>query len=209
MRLRRFFGTFACLVLFGAVAAIAQSADEKAKPKSDDKAAMDQKAMEEAWTKYMTPGEAHKQLESMAGTWDTTVKSWMKPGAPPEESKGTSVSTMVLGGRFLEQKYQGTFMGQPFEGVGYTGYDNAKKMYVGTWMDSMGTGIMSSTGKAEGANKMAFTAEMDDFMTGKKTQFKQTVTVVDPDHHTFEMWGPDPTTGKNYKVMEIQYSRKK
>ena len=32
--------------------------------------------------------------------------------------------------------------------------------------------------------------------------------VVDNDHHMMEMWGPDPT-GKNYKMMEITYTRKK
>jgi Protein of unknown function (DUF1579) len=201
---RKFFGILACLVLFGAAAAIAQSAEEKAKAK----AAADEKAMMEAWSKYMTPGEPHKKLASMAGTWDTTVKSWMKPGDPPMESKGTSVSTMILGGRYLEQKFEGTFMDQPFTGIGYTGYDNASKKYVGSWIDSMSTGIMTTTGKEEGANKMSFTGEMDDFMTGKKAQYKQTVTIVDNDHHTFEMWGPDPT-GKSYKMMEIQYTRRK
>lgn len=203
---RRFFGSLACLVVFAAAVAIAApQADEKAK---SAKAAADEKAMMEAWTKYMTPGEPHKKLEAMAGTWDTSVKSWMQPGAPPTESKGTSVSTMVLGGRYLEQRFEGTFMDQPFTGIGYTGYDNASKKYVGTWMDSMSTGIMTSTGKEEGAKKMSFAGEMDDFMTGKKAQYKQTVTFIDNDHHLFEMWGPDPT-GKQYKVMEIHYTRKK
>jgi hypothetical protein len=32
--------------------------------------------------------------------------------------------------------------------------------------------------------------------------------MADNDHHTFEMWGPDPT-GKVFKMMEIQYTRKK
>jgi hypothetical protein len=208
MTSRRFFGSLACLVLFGAAAAIAlPQADEKAKA-AKAKAAMDEKAMMEAWSKYMTPGEPHKKLATMAGTWDTTAKMWMQPGAPPTESKGTSVSTMILGGRYLEQRFDGTMMDQPFSGIGYTGYDNGTKKYVGTWMDSMGTGIMTTTGKEEGANKMSFTGEMDDFMTGKKTQYKQTVTFVDNDHHTFEMWGPDPT-GKVYKMMEIQYTRRK
>ena len=207
MTSRRFFGSLACLVVFGAAAAIAApQADEKAK---SAKAAADEKAMMEAWTKYMTPGEAHKKLATMAGTWDTSAKMWMQPGAPASESKGTSVNTMVLGGRYLEQRYEGTMMDQPFTGIGYSGYDNGTKKYVGTWMDSMGTGIMTTTGKEEGANKMAFTGEMDDFMTGKKAHFKQTVTFVDNDHHTFEMWGPDPTTGKQYKVLEIHYTRRK
>jgi hypothetical protein len=49
---------------------------------------------------------------------------------------------------------------------------------------------------------------MDDFMTGKKCEIKQVVSVVDNDHHVFEMWGPDPA-GKVFKMMEIHYTRKK
>jgi hypothetical protein len=41
----------------------------------------------------------------------------------------------VLGGRFVEQRYAGNFMGQPFSGLGYTGYDNYRKKYIGSWMD--------------------------------------------------------------------------
>lgn len=202
-------GILAGIALLVVVAALAIGADEKAKKTTMPAAgAMDEKAMMEAWAKYMAPGEAHKKLATMAGTWDTTSKMWMQPGAPPTESKGTAVSTMILGGRYLEQRFEGTMMDQPFSGIGYTGYDNGTKKYVGTWMDSMGTGIMHSTGKEEGPGKMSFTGEMDDFMTGKKAHFKQTVTFVDNDHHTFEMWGPDPT-GKTYKMMEIRYTRKK
>jgi hypothetical protein len=133
----------------------------------------------------------------------------MAPGAPPQESSGTSENKMTLGGRFLEQHYEGKFMDQPFTGMGYTGYDLYKKRYVGNWMDSMGTSIMSSTGTADASGKtMTFTGTMDDYATGKKANFKEVITVVDPDHHVFEMWWPGPD-GKMFKTMEIHYMRKK
>ena len=34
--------------------------------------------------------ENHKLLGELAGTWDYTVKMWMVPDAPPNESKGTA-----------------------------------------------------------------------------------------------------------------------
>jgi hypothetical protein len=45
-------------------------------------------------------------------------------------------------------------------------------------------------------------------MTGKSLPMKEVMTLVDADHHNFEMWmtGPD---GKMMKTMEIQYTRKK
>ena len=54
---------------------------------------------------------------------------------------------------------------------------------------------------------MTMTGKMDDPMDGKTKAFKETVTVVDNDHHVFEMWGPDPS-GKMFKWMEIRYTRK-
>jgi len=79
------------------------------------------------WVQYSTPGAEHKALEQFVGTWDTSVKMWMAPGAQPQESTGTAENKMTLGGRFLEQHYEGTMMGQPFTGMGYTGYDLYKK----------------------------------------------------------------------------------
>jgi hypothetical protein len=56
-------------------------------------------------------------------------------GTPPTETKGTSSVKWVLGGRYLMEQTRGTIMGQPHEGIGITGYDNYKNMYVATWMD--------------------------------------------------------------------------
>jgi Protein of unknown function (DUF1579) len=199
-------GILAGLAFLVVVAALAIGADEKKTAPAAGK--MDEKAMMDMMAKYSTPGAEHKKLESFVGTWDTTAKMWMDPTAPPQESKGTSENKMALGGRFLEQRFEGTFMGQPFSGVGYTGYDIYKKQYVGTWMDTMGTQIMSSTGTADASGKMTFTGSVDDPMTNKKMDFKETITVVDNDHHVFEMWMPGPD-GKMFKTLEINYTKRK
>ena len=100
-------------------------------------------------------------------------------------------------------------MGMPFTGMGFTGYDNIKKKYVGTWMDTMTTSMMISSGTANADGKSyTFTSTMDDPMTGKSSPVKETVTIVDDDHHTLEMWSPGPD-GKMFKTMEIAYTRKK
>ena len=180
-------------------------------PKAKKKAAapMDEKAMMDAMAKAGAPGEAHKKLEGLTGTWDAKVTSWMAPGKPPIESKGTSEVKMALGGRFLEEHFEGEFMGQPFTGMGYTGYDNVQKKYVGTWMDSMSTGVMTSTGNMGADGKtMTMSGMMPDAMTGKMTTLKEKITFTDADHHTFEMWGAGPD-GTNFKMMEITSTRRK
>ena len=86
-------------------------------------------AMMAKWKEASTPGVGHAALEPLVGTWDSTVKWWKDPASAPEESKGTSVVQWTFGGRFLEQKFSGTSMGQPFEGLGITGFDNIAKKY--------------------------------------------------------------------------------
>jgi len=197
--------TFAvCAGLLAAGAAGAQDAKPAEKPMSAE-----QKAMMDAWAKFATPGEGHKALAGMVGTWDAEVTSWMEPGQPPTKSKGTSENRMVLGGRWVESKFTSEMMGQPFEGLGYTGYDNYKKKYIGTWQDNMSTAVMISEGTMDAAGKvMTSTSTMDDVMTGKKAEVKMTTTIVSPDHHVFEMWGPGPD-GKVAKQMQIDYRRRK
>ena len=172
-----------------------------------DKKAPDHKAMMDAWMRTMTPGVEHKKLEPFVGTFDVKVTSWMAPGAPPAESSGTAEDRWVLGGRYVQEMFDGQFMGQPFSGIGYTGYDNIKKAFVSTWMDNMSTAIMMTKGSMEG-NTMTSSGTTDDPMSGKSQQMTNKVTITDNDHHTMEMWGPGPD-GKMFKVMQISYARKK
>ena len=194
----------ACCGLLVAAGAGAQ----ETKPAGHPAMSAEQHAAMEAWAKFANPGEGHRSLAGMAGAWDAEVTSWMEPGAPTK-SKGTSENRLILGGRWVEQRFKSEMMGQPFEGLGYTGYDNLKKKYIGTWMDTMSTAVMVTEGTWDAAGKvMTSTSTMDDPMTGKSSPVKMTTTIVTPDHHKFEMWGPDPA-GKMVKQMQIDYHRRK
>ncbi|HYH07492.1 MAG TPA: DUF1579 domain-containing protein [Thermoanaerobaculia bacterium] len=197
-------GILAGALLFACTSAFAQHdhGDKKAGAHAMDPAAM------EAMAKAGQPGDAHKKLEPFVGTWDTKITMWMMPGTPPMTSTGTATHRWIMGGRYLEQAFKGSMVGMPFEGIGYTGYDNVKKQYWGTWMDSMSTGMMTSTGSSADGKIFRFDATMADPVTGKDMPVEETITVVDADHHTMEMWMPGPD-GKKFKTMEIAYSRKK
>ena len=206
MKVRK--GLAGILALGIAVLAATAMAQEKGK-KAAKAGPPDEKAMMDAMMKAGTPGQPHKKLEPMVGSFDVKAKMWMDPSKPAEESTGKSENKWVLGNRFVQQSYEGTVMGQPFTGMGYTGYDNITKKYTGTWMDSQSTAVMNTTGESDAAGKvMTFTGTMIDPMTGKACKMTEKVTVTDNDHHMLEMWGPDPS-GKNYKMMEISYTRKK
>ena len=168
----------------------------------------DMRAMLETYDKLATPGERHKHLESLAGDWDTRTKSWMDPDQPPMESKGSCEQKMVLGGRFLRAKCIGEVMGSEFTGIGVTGFDNHTKKYQETWMDSMGTGLYYLEGPA-GPDPKVITAygSYDDPMEGVMT-LRSVTRIVDRNTHVFEMYGTGKT-GKEQKMLEITYTRKK
>src|SRR5258708_12910506 len=96
------------------------------------------------------PGPEHEVLKNDAGVWDATVEM-LGPG-PPNVSKGVETNTM-LGGLWLVTDFKSEMMSQPFQGHGVAGYDPARKKYVGTWVDSMSTGLQISETTYHASNK--------------------------------------------------------
>jgi len=168
----------------------------------------DMQTMMEVYTKLGAPGETHKVLASMAGRWNTKIKSWMEADKLPMESTGTCEQKMILGGRFLQQEFNGEMMGSPFTGIGVTGYDNHTKKYVSTWIDSMGTAILFFEGTGS-ADRKTITQEAcyDDPIKGPM-KWRSVTRIVDDDTHLFEMYGTDKS-GKEVKMMEITYTRRR
>lgn len=171
-------------------------------------AAMD--AMMKTMMAAMTPGEQHKALAACEGIWDAEVKSWMAPDAPPTVSKGSATMKMVLGGRYLYQEMSGEMMGMPFQGMGYTGYDNINKKYVSFWIDNMGTGMASMDGAMnKGGDVLTLYGKMDEPTTGEHGKNVKYVTrLISKDKQIFEAHDlsiAEPHT----KVLEVVYTRHK
>lgn len=160
-----------------------------------------------AWMAYSTPGEIHKLMAKSVGTWNGNITMWMKPGAPPMNSTGVMTNTMIMGGRYLQGMNTGNFMGQPYEGIDMTGYDNAKKMFVSSYIDNMGTGMVFLTGTWNAAtNSINFTGMEVDPVSGKDIPVREVLTFVDDNNQVFAMY--NTAGGQEYKAMEIKYVRK-
>lgn len=160
-----------------------------------------------AWMSYMTPGDIHKMLAKDDGEWNEEITLWMAPGAPPTKSTATASNKMIMGGRYQESRHAGNFMGMPFEGYSVVGYDNAKKVFVSSWVDNMGTGIMFMEGKWDEKTKtIHFTGKTTDPSSGKDVPVRETFTWIDNNKQKMEMFITQ--AGKEYKSMEILFTRK-
>jgi hypothetical protein len=161
------------------------------------------------------PGGNHKLLEGGVGSWSYSVKWWMSLDAPPMESTGTSVSRSVMGGRYLITDHtgkmqlpgaDGKMVDTEFKGMAVEGYDNTKKKFVSSWIDSMGTGIMSMEGTYDPGTKTLTYAGEYEPMPGTKMKMRQAIKITDKDHRIIEFY--EDRGGKEVKTMEMTYTRK-
>lgn len=151
-----------------------------------------------------TPAAEHKQLATRAGTWNAVIEMNADPQAA--KSKGTSQQTMACGGLWLIDDFHADLGGMPFHGHGTTGYDPAKGKYVGSWVDSMSTALMTLEGSYDKAGKVLTMTGMAPGPDGKPVLHRFVTTHRDAATDVFEMFvvGPD---GKDLKVMTITYTR--
>ncbi|HVF81781.1 MAG TPA: DUF1579 family protein, partial [Flavisolibacter sp.] len=96
-----------------------------------------------------------------------------------------------------------------FKGTSTTGYDNAKKVFFSNWMDNMSTGIMNMEGTwDEAAKAINFKGKMICPANGKECEMREVYKIIDDNTQVMEMYGPDMKTGKEYKSMEIKFTKK-
>lgn len=197
----------------------AEKEHENTTPKSDttavattqpeatpEAAPMDSAAMMKAWQDYATPGDMQKWLASQDGKWKGEMTSY-EGGKAGAKEELTQENKMVMGGRYQESTVKGKMMGMDFEGRSLMGYDNAKKKFVCTWIDNMGTGIMTTEGTYNEADKtLDMKGTMTDPSTGKGTNVRQVYHMTDEKTQVMEMYCD--MNGKESKTMEITLTKK-
>ncbi|HQU99651.1 MAG: DUF1579 domain-containing protein [Bacteroidia bacterium] len=188
--------------LFAANVLWAQTDAKKPEMSKEEMAAM------KAWEAFATPGAVHKMLAKDDGQWDEEITMWYAPGAPPETMKATCVNSMILGGRYQQSVHRGNFQGQPFEGISTLAYDNTRKVFISSWIDNMGTGMMIMEGISKGDNVVAFEGKQTDPVSGKELKMSEEFIMVDANTQRMIMY-QTTAEGKTFKNMEITFKRKK
>lgn len=156
------------------------------------------------------PGPEHAKLEPLVGSWEYTCKAWMDPSQPPMESKGTIERKWILGGRFLEEKTEGTnFDGTAgFESFALIGYDKAQQKYTMTWVCNMGTGTSTGLGECDATGaKCTFQTELFCPVQKKTLHGRDEIRIESDDKVVMESYLIEG--GKETKMMELVSVRKK
>ncbi len=167
-------------------------------------------AMQKAWMDFATPGDMHKWMAKSAGTWEAEVSQWMDPGAPPTKSKASEVVKMTMNGLYQIVDFSSTMMGQPMSGHSIMGYDKMKKMFVSSWIDNMGSGIVRMEGTYDEASKtLNMKGKQSDPGMSKETDIRQEIKFIDDNSFTMAMYGMGHDGMTEQKFMEGTFKRKK
>src|SRR5205085_2849689 len=114
----------------------------------------------------------------------------------------------MLDGRFTKCESTGDMNGMPFHGIGTYGFDNVSQKFVSTWIDSMGTGMAVGTGVLSDDKKtMTWTCTYNCPIKKGPITMREVDHYTGKDSTTLEMFGPDPKTGKEFKMMELTMTR--
>lgn len=153
------------------------------------------------------PGPEHAILKEDVGSWDASIEMMM-PGAPAmPPSKGVEVNAMSCGGLCLATEFKGEVMGAPFQGHGVTTWDPAKKIYVGSWSDSMAAGLATTESTWDAAKKTMNATMLTPDGNGGTVKIRSTVE-YSAGKRVFSMYMPGPD-GKEMPSMRITYTRQK
>jgi hypothetical protein len=119
------------------------------------------------------PAQEHAWLQQFTGEWKTEMKGTMAPDQPPMECNGT-LSSRQLGGFWVLNEMKGEMSGAPMNGIQTIGYDEGKKKYVGTWVDSMTAFMWQYEGTVDASGKvLTLDADGPNLMgDGKLTKFQ-------------------------------------
>jgi hypothetical protein len=156
-----------------------------------------------------TPGKMHEHLAQGVGVWKGKTTMWMTPDTEP--LTGTCMSTVksIMDGRFTKCELAGECpaMG-PYNGVGISGFDNVAQRFVSTWVDNHGTGIMVGEGELSSDGKvLTWEFKTNCPITKKPAVMREIEMITGPTTKSLEMFGTDPKTGKEFKMMHIEFTK--
>ena len=147
-------------------------------------------------------GENHEWMSFMVGDWKTDAQFWMDPAGEAQETTGMSSHFWVMDGKFIRMNYRGDFMGEPFRGMGFMGFNNLDGNYQNVWMDSMSTAMAHTTGTREG-DVLTLNGKWN--MQGVTIETRTVFTKKSNDSYVMEEF--HSIGGQEAKVMELLFTR--
>lgn len=178
--------------------------------RAQDKLSNEDKAKLAArYQQLAAPGDEHRRLEALAGSWNEEIKFWEAPGTPPMTLKGTCENRMILGGRFLRSETKGTGP-FPFATLSLLGFDRRYNRYTYSSYDDQGTYYVTAAGPYDAAqNAVVMYGEDVDPVLGHTQKYNVITRIISPEKYVTAIIFKDDahTQGRgDFKAVEITHT---
>ncbi len=149
----------------------------------------------------------HQWLLAWVGEWSVDASVQMDPDLPPMTAKGTE-KVSAVGSNWIIARTESDWMGMPYASALTLGYDDEKKKFVGTWIDSFATYMWVYEGTLDAAGKVLTLETEGPGPNGEHCKFRETTEMKSPDHRHFtsSMQGAD---GAWTQIVTMDYRRVK
>ncbi len=179
-----------------------------AKSKIETQNQLSEAQIQKIWEVATSPSSHHKLLNPLVGSWKAKIKTWSSLSGDPEVSHGTETISWIMDGRFLKEEFTGTAMGRQLQGLGFIGYDNIRKAYFSSWIDSMSTQLMINRGQIDSTGKiLTFSGVNTDPVSLRQIRTRSVLTLISANKRNFEIFETQQD-GSEIKVMEIMYLKR-
>jgi len=163
---------------------------------------------------FPSPGEFHKMLARSNGTWTGAGTMRFSADSDPVSSgASTLVNKMAMDGLYQVSEVKGSpapGMGAPWTGLRITGYDNARKVFTRAMIgDGATNGVVMEGLWDEATRSITMPFKQIDRSTGKEHSLKEVYKIIDEDTEVLEIYGTDPKTGKEFKMLNVTWTRMK
>ena len=164
------------------------------------------------------PGPYQRALNPLVGTWKAVKTNYILGGGKPIVSHDITVTTRWItktGGRFLEERTEGTLGGNPYYRLGVLGFSTIDRRYEWTTFDSVTPTAMTYRGPAltKRTNKLSLPGTFTDpgvlgpQYLGKTIPMRTVITIGRHGHHTFDLYFTPP--GQHERLVDrVVYTRK-
>ncbi|GAA2358984.1 hypothetical protein GCM10010404_10170 [Nonomuraea africana] len=167
----------------------------------------------------LAPGPHHRVLDSLVGTWKATKTNYLLgTDGQPVVSRDMTVKVRWIaktGGRFLEEKTEGTLGDITYFRLGVLGFSTIDRRYEWTTFDSVTPTAMTYRGAPVSGSPsvLSIPGEFTDpgvlgpDYRGKAIPMRTVITIRSKNKHTFDLYFTPP--GQSERLVDrVVYTRK-
>ncbi|MBB3726721.1 DUF1579 family protein [Nonomuraea dietziae] len=186
---------------------------------TDRPAAVAQRAQAAAPADNLAPGPYHRTLDPLVGTWKAVKYNYiLGTGGKPIVSRDMTVRVRWIsktGGRFLEEKTEGTLGDRAYYRLGVLGFSPIDRRYEWTTFDSVTPTAMTYRGApvSDEASVLSIPGEFTDpgvlgpDYLGETIPMRTVITIRSKNRHTFDLYFTPP--GQPERLVDrVVYTRK-